>query len=64
MSLYIVSNTLYLMVKNRIMKSELKQQKKIKLCYGTSEWSENSGICCQCKWKEDCRKANLKNEGH
>ena len=58
--LYIVSNTLYLMIKNKIMKSALEQKKLLKVCYGTSEWSENSGICCNCNLQADCGKMNLK----
>ena len=46
------------MVKNRIVKSKLEQQKIMKGCYGTSEWSENSAICGNCKWKGDCGKLN------
>ena len=45
------------MTKDRIIKS-VKQRNLIKGCYGTSEWSENSGICCNCKWKDDCGKVN------
>lgn len=37
-------------------KGELEQRHLQKGCYGTSEWSENSGICRRCKWKEDCGK--------
>ena len=48
------------MVKSRIVKSELKQQKLLKVCYGTSEWSESSGICCNCKLQDDCGKIKLK----
>ncbi|MBT3464381.1 hypothetical protein HN451_05290 [archaeon] len=39
-------------------KVELKQKATIKECYGTNEWSDNSGICCNCKLKEDCGKVN------
>jgi len=35
-------------------KSELEQRRDKTGCYGTPEWSENSGICRRCKWKEDC----------
>jgi len=52
------------MVNARIMKSELKPQKLLKGCYGTDEWSENSGICCQCKLKDDCGKMNSKRLKH
>ncbi len=57
---HIVSNILYLMVRNRIVKSELEQPNSLKGCYGTSEWPENPGICCNCKLKDDCGKMNLK----
>lgn len=52
------------MVKNKIAKSELEQRNSLKGCYGTVEWSENSGICCQCKWKNDCGKVNLRRLGN
>ncbi len=47
------------MVKRKsIPKAELKE------CYGTNEWSENSGICRNCKLKENCGKiSEEKNEG-
>ena len=48
------------MVKNKIVKNKSEKQRLLKGCYGTSEWSENSGICCQCKLKDDCGKMNLK----
>lgn len=35
------------------MESKLKQ-KNSKACYKTSEWSKNSGICCNCELQEDC----------
>ena len=59
-----MSKTPYLMVKNRIVKSELEQQKTSKFCYGTAEWSKNSGICSNCKLQDDCGKMKLKNLGH
>jgi hypothetical protein len=37
-----------------VTKSE--QRHLLKGCYGTNEWSKNSGICRNCKWKEDCGK--------
>ena len=52
------------MAKDRKMKSELKQQKLVKDCYGTSEWSENSGICCNCKLQDACGKMKLKHLKH
>ena len=38
------------------MESKLKQKSLLKGCYGTVEWSANSGICCNCKWQEECGK--------
>jgi len=29
-----------------------------KACFGTKEWSENSGICKRCESKKDCGKVN------
>jgi hypothetical protein len=52
------------MIKNKIMKSELEQPNSLKACYGTAEWSKNSGICCNCKLQNDCKKMNLKRLGH
>ena len=52
------------MVKNKVVKSELEQRNSLRGCYGTAEWSANSGICCQCKWKDDCGKMNLKRIKH
>jgi len=45
----------FLMVKNQL---EKKQSKKT--CFGTKEWSKNSGICNGCKWKVDCGKIKAK----
>ena len=45
-----------------MVKNKLKQKQLIKACYGTDEWSDNSGICNNCKWKEDCGKANPNNK--
>ena len=39
-----------------MVKTELEQRKLEKACYGTPEWSGNSGICNRCKWTEDCGK--------
>ena len=60
MGLYILSYVTYLMVKNVIMKSELRPQLLLKPCYGTSEWSATSGICNNCKLQDDCGKMRLK----
>ena len=38
-----------------MVKSQLKKQFE-KACFGTKEWSENSGICNGCEWKEDSGK--------
>lgn len=32
------------------------KQQPLKGCYGTNEWSENSGICRNCKLKDECGK--------
>jgi len=42
-------------------KTKLEQRNLEKGCYGTNEWSNNSGICCNCKWKEDCGKVDPNN---
>jgi len=52
------------MVKNKIMNSKVKQPNLLKGCYGTSEWSENSGICSNCKLQDDCNKMRLKHLEH
>ncbi len=52
------------MIKSTAVKSMQEQQKSSKGCFGTTEWSENSGICCNCKLKEDCGKMNLKHLGN
>jgi len=41
-------------------KAESKQKNLMKVCYGTKEWSENSGICCNCKLQKDCGKIEKK----
>ena len=40
-----------------MVKSKKKQQSE-KICFGTKEWSENSGICNRCESKTDCGKIN------
>jgi hypothetical protein len=42
-------------------KNELALEEPLKKCYGTKEWSEKSGICCNCKLKNDCGKSLIKN---
>jgi len=44
-----------------MVKDKLKQRSLQKGCYGTNEWSNSSGICCNCKWKDDCGKVNPSN---
>lgn len=44
-----------------MVKNEIKSSSMLKGCYGTNEWSDNSGICSNCKLKEACGKAKLKN---
>jgi len=39
-----------------MVKAELKQKTPVKACFGTKEWSENSGICCNCKLQKECGK--------
>ena len=50
------------MVNNTIEKNGSKQN--LKACYGTSEWSATSGICCGCKLKDSCGKIRLKHLGN
>jgi hypothetical protein len=38
------------------MDSRTKQRCLQKACYGTGEWSANSGICRNCKLQDDCGK--------
>ena len=39
-------------------KSNLKQQSE-KACFGTKEWSKNSGICNGCDCKDACGKMGI-----
>lgn len=41
----------FLMVKNQLQKKQ-----SGKACFGTKEWSKNSGICNGCDQKDDCGK--------
>ena len=45
---------------NLIMESKSKKQKPLKNCYGTKEWSANSGICRNCKYQKECGKVKEK----
>ena len=40
-----------------MVESKKKQQSE-KICFGTKEWSENSGICNRCESKANCGKIN------
>ena len=59
-SLYIGPNIAYSMIKDKIAKSEVTSRSQLKNCYGTSEWSENSGICRNCKLKDACGKMHAR----
>ena len=39
----------------------LSQQSSEKACFGTKEWSKNSGICKGCEQKTECGKMMIKN---
>lgn len=43
-----------------MVKSQLRKKQSEKACFGTKEWSKNSGICNRCEHKEDCGKINEK----
>ncbi|MFH1585197.1 MAG: hypothetical protein ABIB79_00335 [archaeon] len=43
-----------------MVKGQSKKQQSMKNCFGTKEWSENSGICNRCELKEACGKINAK----
>ncbi|MCK5624269.1 hypothetical protein KAI04_00315 [Candidatus Pacearchaeota archaeon] len=43
-------------------KSQLQSKQTEKSCFGTKEWSENSGICNRCELKEACGKMKAKKE--
>ena len=47
-----------------MIKNELVEIKVLKECFGTKEWSDRSGICCNCKLKTDCEKMKKKNYGY
>ena len=44
-------------------KDKLEEQKAKKTCFGTKEWSDNSGICNGCSLKEACGKIQAKRQG-
>jgi hypothetical protein len=41
-------------------KAQLKPKNSMKACFGTKEWSENSGICNRCESREACGKIKAK----
>ena len=43
-----------------MVKSQLQEQSPEKTCFGTKEWSKNSGICNGCEWKNSCGKIKIK----
>jgi hypothetical protein len=43
-------------------KDKSKKEKSRKFCFGTREWSENSGICNRCESKKECGEINAKKE--
>jgi hypothetical protein len=46
-----------------MVKDKLEENESLKGCYGTNEWSDNSGICRNCKLREECGKVNAHNRG-
>lgn len=40
--------------------SKLEKKQTEKACFGTKEWSQNSGICNGCEFKEECGKIKFK----
>jgi len=45
-----------------MVKSKLKKKQSEKNCFGTKEWSKNSGICNKCEQKEACGKIKAKKQ--
>ncbi len=41
-------------------KTPSKSKELRKVCFGTKEWSNNSGICNRCELKESCGKISTK----
>jgi len=37
-----------------MVKNQVQKQITRKICFGTKEWSENSGICNRCESKKEC----------
>jgi hypothetical protein len=60
MKIYKGQNMVFLMVKSQLQVQQLKASRKV--CFGTKEWSNNSGICNGCEQKNDCGKIKAKRE--
>ena len=45
-----------------MVKTQLQKQQSKKACFGTKEWSQNSGICNGCELKDDCGKIKEKKD--
>ncbi|MFH1327077.1 MAG: hypothetical protein ABIH59_03045 [archaeon] len=43
-------------------KNQLQKQQLEKPCFGTKEWSKNSGICNGCELKNECEKIKIQKE--
>jgi hypothetical protein len=43
-------------------KPQAQKQHSEKTCFGTKEWSKNSGICRGCELNEDCGKIKTSRE--
>ena len=43
-----------------MVKGKSKQKISKKACFGTKEWSENSGICNRCNYRDECGKIDKK----
>jgi len=44
-----------------MVKPQLQKQQPEKNCFGTKEWSKNSGICRGCERKDACGKMKTRN---
>ena len=42
-----------------MVKTQLQKLQSEKPCFGTKEWSRNSGICNGCELKTDCGKVGI-----
>lgn len=55
--IYKVRVMVFLMVK--MVKTQSQKKHPEKACFGTKEWSKNSGICKRCLLKDDCGKVEI-----